>query len=320
MSVPTTTHTDPNPFPYGWRYVTRTRPDGTAEVDMVPLTLLDVLHPQEGDQIPEDSRHERHRRHFQNVFETRLAPQANLLCLSDCLIDWDREVRGHSPDLIVLERDGPWPWGSWGTLHVKQEGARPRLVVELTSPSTRGNDVGSKVEHYHRVGVPLYVIVDEEEEEGPLTLIGYRWQPKGYEVLPLDPAGRLLLEPFGVLLAIKGDRVAILDAATGQEIGDYGAITRALEAEVRAREAAEQRAREQAQVRKEAEHARAAAEQREREQAQAREAAERSRAEAEQARAEAEHRAQEQAQATLAMEDRLKELEAQLQRLRGPSP
>ena len=40
-------------YPYGWRYVQRTAADGTVQIDQVPLTLEDVLHPREGDVIPE---------------------------------------------------------------------------------------------------------------------------------------------------------------------------------------------------------------------------------------------------------------------------
>ena len=36
-------------FPYGWREVQRALPDGSVEFDRIPLTLEDVLHPQEGD-------------------------------------------------------------------------------------------------------------------------------------------------------------------------------------------------------------------------------------------------------------------------------
>ena len=48
----------------------------------------------------------------------------------------------------------------WATLDVAAEGARPALVVEVTSPSTRENDLGTKPDFYHRAGVPLYVIAD----------------------------------------------------------------------------------------------------------------------------------------------------------------
>src|SRR5262249_17577870 len=147
---------EPDPFRYGWRNVRRQKPDGTEEFELVPLTLEDVLHPQEGDRIPESSRHERHRRHFHNVVERRVSRQPTLLSLSDCLVDWDRiGLRGPSPDLGLFERDLPWPWRSWSTLHVKREGARPVFLLEIVSPSTRNNDVVEKLAHYHRAGVPL---------------------------------------------------------------------------------------------------------------------------------------------------------------------
>src|SRR5262249_14312057 len=131
--------------------------------------------------------------------------------------------------------------------------ARPLLVVELVSPNTRKNDVVDKVDHYFRVGVPLYVIVDQDDEDGPLTLRAYRPGRRGYEPIPIDPARGLLLEPFGLRLVVEGPRVVIRDAATGQELGDYAAISEALEAEVRARQQAEQRAEEAAAARQQAE-------------------------------------------------------------------
>ena len=298
---------EPDPWRYGWRYVRHTRADGTEELEQVPLTLEDVLHPQEGDQIVENSRHERLRRHFQDVIERRLSRQPTRLSLSDCLIEWDREdLRGHCPDLIVVERAEPWRWATWSSMHVRAEGARPLLIIEIVSPTTRDNDVVVKVEHYHRAGVPLYVILDEEEEDGPLRLLGYRYTPQAYVSFLPDAHGRLPVEPLGLYLTVVGDRVAIFDAATGEELGDYIAVCEALEAEVRAREAAEkarveaeERMREETQARLAAEQGQAEAQERAREETQARKAAE---------------------QAQQAAESRLRDLEAELQRLRGSAP
>lgn len=39
-----------DPFRYGWRYVQREE-NGTLLIEQVPLTLEDVLHPREGDQV-----------------------------------------------------------------------------------------------------------------------------------------------------------------------------------------------------------------------------------------------------------------------------
>src|SRR5262245_61994005 len=40
-----------DPYRYGWRYVRVKHPDGTETYDQVPLTLEDVLFPEEGDFI-----------------------------------------------------------------------------------------------------------------------------------------------------------------------------------------------------------------------------------------------------------------------------
>jgi hypothetical protein len=40
---------DDEPFRYGWREVHVARPDGTLDLERLPLTLEDLLHPEEGD-------------------------------------------------------------------------------------------------------------------------------------------------------------------------------------------------------------------------------------------------------------------------------
>jgi Uma2 family endonuclease len=295
-----------DPFRYGWRYVQRTLPDGGIEFDQVPLTLEDVLHPQEDDVIPENTQQERDRRYLTSVFEKRYVHDPHTLTLSDCLIDWGiRGLRAHSPDVTVLEgvrtKKGPW-----GTFRLREEGGHPLLVVEIVSPHTRNNDVVTKVEHYHRVGVPWYVLVDWEHEDGPRQLIVYRDTPKGYVEVQPDAAGRVLLDPTGILISLREERVVCFDAATARELGDYVQVCRQLEQEVAARQAAEQRQREEAAARQ-------AAEQRQREEAAARQAAEQRQREEAAARQAAEHRAE-------AAEDRLRHMEERLRRLQdGPS-
>jgi hypothetical protein len=58
-------------FPYGWRYVKRPRPDGGEELEPVPLTLEDVLHPQEGDVIPGSIVHDTDCTYLASVFRSR---------------------------------------------------------------------------------------------------------------------------------------------------------------------------------------------------------------------------------------------------------
>ena len=79
--------------------------------------------------------------------------------ISDHRVDWNIPgVRPLAPDVAVFfnvqRRD------DWETFNVKAEGAIPALVVEVTSRSTRKNDLGIKVDYYHRAKVPLYLIAD----------------------------------------------------------------------------------------------------------------------------------------------------------------
>jgi Uma2 family endonuclease len=246
-----------DPYRYGWRDVRRIRPDGGVELDQVPLTLEDALHPEPGDVVVENSAHEQIRRYLSDVLHGRLAQEPGALVLSDCRVAWDvPELRPHSPDVAVIfgvrqARE------KWSTFDVTEEGVRPTLIIEITSPETRSNDLETKLDHYHRVGVPYYAIIDEDESSGTraLRLIGYRHTPAGYQALPLDDRGRLWLEPIGLWLATREGRVRFEDAQTGAMIGDYVEQSEALDAAEEARAAAEE-ARDAAKARAEAAEAR----------------------------------------------------------------
>ncbi|MCI0456807.1 MAG: Uma2 family endonuclease [Gemmataceae bacterium] len=232
---------DKDLYRYGFREVCQTGPDGQKTCEHVPLTLEDVLHPQEGDIIMQGDAHDQDRGYLKAVLRTRLARKRGALVLSDMLIHWDKPgLRQHVPDLLVffgVRR----PKRDWQSFDVAKEGVRPVLLMEITSPATRTNDLGIKVQHYHRAEVPFYIIVDARHRRGKRTLklIGYRWTPARYEPLPLDERGRLLLEPLGVFLGVKGSRVVLYDAATDEELGDYEAVVKSLEAEVVARQSAQ---------------------------------------------------------------------------------
>jgi colicin import membrane protein len=130
-------------------------------------------------------------------------------------------------------------------------------VVEITSPSTRENDLGIKVKFYHRARVPLYVIADATEDADGgrrLELIAYRYRAAGYRKVKPDAQGRIPLGPLGLLLGVVRDvptdcdRLACFDARTGEEVGDYTAVSQALAA-AEARADAEADARSQAEAR-----------------------------------------------------------------------
>jgi Uma2 family endonuclease len=207
-------------FPYGWRYVRR-----GDEFEQVPLTLEDVLHPQEGDVIPVNYPHDRDCRYLAGEFESRpLSPPLGLVT-HDLLVNWGVPgIRNHSPDVAVfvgLSRS----LGREGTLELRSLGGRCVLVVEVVSPSTRNNDVVHKFDHYYRVGIPLYVLIDQPDEDGPRSLHAYRHTPSGYEEVTPDAQGRILLPPLGLLLGMREDRAVCFDAVTGEELRDHAGLS-----------------------------------------------------------------------------------------------
>src|SRR6185437_10124122 len=225
-------------------YVQQIGPNGRKRSVQVPLTLDDVLHPREGDEIPENTRQSKDRRYLAEVLQWRLADNPHALVLTDCLINWGvRRLRNHSPDISVF--DGVLDVNrQWGTFVVATEGARPVMVIEIVSPDAhdkraRDNDVVIKVREYYRAGVPLYAIVDQERENGPRQLMGYRRGTRKYARLPLDSQERLLLEPVRLLMGLRNEMVVCWDADTMEEIQDFTAMAQARAAEAQARQAAE---------------------------------------------------------------------------------
>lgn len=289
---------DADPFRLGWRFVKVRQPNGTESYEQVPLTEEDVLFPEEGDFIVQTDYHYIDIQYLWALFRAWLAADLDPLVLGDCRVDWNIPgVRPLGPDVAVFFGVGP-RHGDIGTFDVAAAGARRVLVIEITSPATRGNDLGIKVEFYHRARVPLYVIADATEAPGGgrrLELIAYRYTPARYRRVKPDARGRIALEPLGLLLGVVRDtqtdcdRLACYDAETGREVGDYVAVSQALAAETAARAEAEARAAAAAR--------RAAAAAKARRKAEA------------QARADADARSQ--------AEARIRELEAALRRL-GP--
>ncbi len=89
-----------------------------------------------------------------NVLKARHAGDPSAVVLSDCGIFWDIPgLRHHSPDLAVIF--GVKQKKEWKTFHVKIEKVRPSLIIEVTSPKTRINDIKTKVEQYARAKVPM---------------------------------------------------------------------------------------------------------------------------------------------------------------------
>jgi colicin import membrane protein len=247
-------------FRYGYREVRVKLPNGRSRFKRVPLTLKDVLHPRFGDVHVLSDVHGDDCNYLKSGLEDRLAADPSVVVFYDVGIFWDiPRLRHHSPDISVIF--GVREHKEWKAFHVKIEKVRPSLIIEVTSPSTRVNDVKTKVKQYARARVPYYVVADavEKNNQRRLKLIAYRLEGQKYVRMPLDEHGRAWLEPVKLWLSVSvhsktgGDRLVLVDALTNQEIPNYRAISQSLVVEKSARAQAETVARAEALARAQAE-------------------------------------------------------------------
>ena len=274
-----------DPFYLGTRLVVQ-----GDSYELIPLTLDDVLHPQLEDRVTVSQVHVLLCRYLMHAMQSLVKSIPGAVVVSDLRIAWDDpELRPHGPDIGVIfnVREDQ----NRSTFDVAEEGTRPTLLIEVTSPSTRYLDVGVKIEQYAQARVEYYVIVDLVPQRGKSTprLCGYHLGAAGYEPMSLNARGDLWIEPVRCWLRVIEGEVVCEDEQ-GRIIPDY------LESESK-RELATERAVAEAEARFLAE--------------------ERVVAEAE-ARFLAEGRVVAEAEALARAEGRIRELEAELRRRDEP--
>jgi len=148
------------------------------------------------------------------------------------------------------------------------EGCPPAIVFEITSQSTRREDLGTarkgkpnKKEIYQSLGVDELIFFDPYGEYLKPRLQGYRLDGQGrYQSIPAYPDGSLESRTTGLTLRAEGERLRLVDPSTGErllwndelEAARRSAEERAAEETV-ARRAAEERAAAEAAARQAAE-------------------------------------------------------------------
>jgi Uma2 family endonuclease len=104
------------------------------------------------------------------------------------------------------------------TYKLWEEGGRvPSLVIELTSESTRDEDVEKK-KLYERLGVEEYFLFDPFAEYLRPRLQGFRLEGGRYQTLPQRVDGLLESRTTGLILKPEGPRLRLMDKETGEAL------------------------------------------------------------------------------------------------------
>jgi Uma2 family endonuclease len=144
-----------------------------------------------------------------------------------------------SPDVLVT-----WgiPKGHRKTYLLWKEGRAPGFVIEVTSDSTRGEDLGKKKDLYLRLGVEEYILFDPLGDYLHPRLQGHRLVLGRYQPIQLEADGSLLSRTTGLRLRIEGQNLRLIDESTGERL-------LFVEEERTARLAAEERVRQETRAR-----------------------------------------------------------------------
>ena len=212
------------PFRLGSRFQRVRLPDGTTDLQEVPLTEPDLLDPQLGDREWHSSWHNATTSVLFEMLTWRFHDQSDVLVTCDMKMLWGIPgLPGPAPDVAVIpnaREKGRFR----RSFSVRQEGTRPSLAIEVVSdePEHRSADHQKKVPIYERAGVAEYLIVDPPPPLSPAChLTGHRLNTAGrYESIRPDSEGRLLCESVGVLFGVapNGRELQVFDAATGERL------------------------------------------------------------------------------------------------------
>ncbi|HEX4497944.1 MAG TPA: Uma2 family endonuclease [Thermoanaerobaculia bacterium] len=99
-----------------------------------------------------------------------------------------------------------------------EEGRPPTLIVEVTSDSTRNEDVSRKKSLYEGLGVEEYFLYDPLQDYLRPALQGFRLVNGRYQPLPAGIDGAILSRATGATFRLETRGIRLLDTATGKPI------------------------------------------------------------------------------------------------------
>ncbi|WP_419998546.1 Uma2 family endonuclease [Streptomyces boninensis] len=128
-------------------------------------------------------------------------PPEHLISYGPALYVFPEVERAYGPDIHAAHRS------TRESESIRLDGEGLSFVAELTSPTTRDDDFHDKAEQYGAAGVPVYLLLDMQEERATVL-----WAPgegrEGYSSQMTVPFGEKLRmpAPFGCELDTSGFR------------------------------------------------------------------------------------------------------------------
>jgi len=119
-----------------------------------------------------------------------------------------------APDVLLARGVAKWDRPNY----LLWEEKPPSLIVEVTSRSTRREDVVKKKALYERIGVEEYVLFDPYGEYLRPRLQGYRLTRGHYQPIALETDGTLRSRTTSLTFRPEDERLRLVDTATAEPL------------------------------------------------------------------------------------------------------
>jgi len=115
-----------------------------------------------------------------------------------------------APDVMVIFDVAP---GGRDSYKIWEEGSTPKVVFEITSPSTKNEDKKRKKELYKDIGIEEYWLFDPKGQWIKTQLLGYRLKDGVYEEIKDSRS-----EPLKLELKVEGKLIGFYREDTGEKL------------------------------------------------------------------------------------------------------
>ena len=130
-----------------------------------------------------------------------------------------------------------------------EEHRPPCFVVEVTSDTTRDEDLSDKLTVYEQLGVEEYFLFDPLGDYLDPRLQGHRLVNGRYRPAPLEADGSLVSRTTGVTFRVEEEHLRLTETSSGKPLLRYEEhAARALQAEARASDLERENARLRAEL------------------------------------------------------------------------
>jgi Uma2 family endonuclease len=183
----------------------------------IPLHREEIDYPtSDGQPMAETTLHRKVMADLIAALEQRYADDPGMWAGGNLLLYYEKgNVRAAvAPDVLLA----PVPKDDRPIYKLWEEGRPPCLIVEVTSGSTRNEDLNRKKSLYERLGVEEYFLFDPYGDYLSPRLQGHRLEGGRYTRILPETDGSLLSRVSGLLFRQEGQNVRLIDARTGERL------------------------------------------------------------------------------------------------------